>query len=381
MEYIYVVIDYGSSIMKVECDTAFNQSPRYFTMEPETIEIKFSAVSDYRSRKEDQVQASLTEVFVSVKDLYYAVGKLARQEFRATPNLAQLKLSSAVPRTLAAIWVAAQKCAVGKKFKLFLTCVLPPGEYEDRHSLKERLREALLCFDSPTGKLQVNMIYFKCFPEGAGLSMCYDKYRGGLGERKVGVIMMGHRNLSCFMVEDSIQHKFRSSDLGFSTVVLEVQSRTSGYKERDITAAIAPYLLSPSKDQTTLEQLLLQNTPSEREEELAKLVKAIDLAVTNYGNAVVQWLTVQLPNIDELTIGGGAAKIIKDVLANHYRGKLPNEPGKNNSAVYFNGALKYPSDTLVPLELQARFADVQCLWECNIIPTAQAYWEQKKKKG
>ena len=377
MEYLYVVIDYGSSLIKVEYGKELNHCPDYFSMQPEVIKVSPIAIEGYQ---ELFTKSPTNYAYVGTEGTYYAVGRLAQEDFRSTANLSEPKLSCAVERTLAVIAVAAQKSEVGKKFKLFLSCLLPPGEYNDGQLLGEKLKQALRSFDTPIGKLQVNMAHYECFAEGAGLSMCYDKYRGGLGERKLGVVMMGHRNLSCFMVESGIQHKFRSSGLGFSTVALEVQARTSGYEERDITAAIAPYLLSPSKDQATLEQLLIRNTPSGREEELVKLVKAIDLAVTNYGNAVVQWLTVQLPNIDELTIGGGAAKIIKDVLANHYRGKLPNEPGKNNSAVYFNGALKYPSDTLVPLELQARFADVQCLWECNIIPTAQAYWAKKKKE-
>jgi hypothetical protein len=380
MQYIYVAIDYGSSSLKILCDTELHEAPKYFMLEPEVIETPSLAIDKYRQSHEYEFLPTTNEVFVGVGQTYYAVGKLARQQFRATSNLARLKMSYAVPRTLAAVWLAAQKCSVGEKFRLVLTCLLPAGEYEDRHYLETDLKAALECFETPTGIHQVRMARFRCVPEGAGLSMFYRKHRN-LEDSSLGVIMLGHRNTSCFVVTGNVSRNFHSSDLGFSKLVLDIQAQTSGYRESDITAVVARYLLASDRDKSRLNKLLLQTTAIGRESELEKLVLAIDLSLAIYINAVIEWLTVRLVDIDRLVVGGGIAPIFADLLETHYGDRLIKESETNQFAFYLHGGLKYPKDTLIPVELQPRFADVQCVWECDILPTVRAAIEKKKQKN
>jgi hypothetical protein len=53
MEYLYAVIDYGSSSLKVAFTKEVNEHPKsenphYFTMSPEVIEVSADAIEKYR---------------------------------------------------------------------------------------------------------------------------------------------------------------------------------------------------------------------------------------------------------------------------------------------------------------------------------------------
>jgi hypothetical protein len=372
-----MVLDYGSSSLKCLFDTELTENPQYFMMEPEVIEVSAEALEEYR---QSFAIAPAKNAIIGVDDRYYAVGELAQQEFRSTLNLDEPKLNYGVQRTLAAVSVAIalSKIKLGK-IRLFLACLLPPGELRDRDMLENSLRQALKQFITPIGQLGINLYYFRCHPEGGGLSFFYKEHRKGLGDRSVGVIMMGHRNASCFTIQNNVYEKFRSSHLGFATVVSDIQSNTSAYREKNLTVAVSQYLMGKPNDRSILDKLLLRNTPEGRVAELEQLLKTISTAKSKFWNSFSQWLTIQFPQIDEVIFGGGVAKIFELEMIDYFKEKLPNLPEENHSAIYLQGGLKYPQKTLIPVELQARFADIQCLWEEDILRSAESYWQRKNK--
>ena len=93
-----------------------------------------------------------------------------------------------------------------------------------------------------------------------------------------------------------------------------------------------------------------------------------------------QWLRIQLPNIDEIVFGGGVGRIFAQEIVDRFENKLSNVPGENHQAIYINGGLIYPEGTSIPVELQDRFADVQCLWEKDILVIANEYWSGRARK-
>ncbi len=377
MEYLYTAIDYGSSALKVIYSKELTDTPQYFMMQPEIIEVSVDDVKEYRKNfKLDPTRYA----FVGTNDRYYATGELAQEVFRSTLNLTEPKSNHAIGRTLAAITVAARlaQLDVGKKFRLFLSCLLPAGELGDRDTLEANLREAFKNFDTPVGRLQVNLKYFNCHPEGGGLALFYQEHCD-LADRQLGVIMMGHRNSSCFVVQNNVYRRLRSTDLGFATIVNDIQLATSAYKDKTITAAVATYL-TQEEDRTPLIKMLLRNNPTAREQELDTLLKAIDLATRKFWNSFAQWLEIQLP-LDEIIFGGGVAELFKLEMLDYLSGKLPNLPDKNCPAIYLHGGLEYSKNTLIPTGLQARFADVQCLWEKDIMPIAKSYWLNVSEKN
>jgi hypothetical protein len=369
MENLYITLDYGSSGLKCLYSKEAT-TPQSFMMEPEITEVRAEAIEKYRQKGKFQGEA-IAHSFIGIEGTYYAVGRLAQKQFLSTPVLSDLKSLDAVQRTLAAVWVAAQKSSLSKKFRLFLSCLLPPGELGDQSILEKNLREALRGFDTPTGKHQISMPYFNCYPEGGGLSTWYQEKRGELGDRKLGVIMLGYRNASCFRVEKGVYEKFRSSEIGFSKIVSEVQDGTSGYTDTEITITVTEYL--QSKNESQLEKILRQKKPADRETELEKMLVAIRIAKSTYWNALKKWLESQLGEIDELIVGGGVADLMCEDLAEHYRHKLPNLPGSDRPGVFLQGGLQYPANVAIPKELQTRFADAFCFWETDTYPNAVQY--------
>jgi hypothetical protein len=377
MENLYVALDFGSSSLKCLYSKELSGVPEYLVMGPESIKVIPEAIERYRQKGGFQGEV-IAHSFVGIEGIYYAVGSLAQKEFQAIPVLGELKSFQAVQRALAAVWVAAQRSGLGRKFRLLLSCLLPPGEYQDRTKLEEDLRQALKGFDTPTGKHQISMPFFNCHPEGTGLSMWYLSKRGEMLDRKLGVVMLGHRNASCFVVESKVCGKFRPSDLGFAMVVRSIQQATSGYKEEDITRVVASYWAT--EDETQLNGLLLQKTEEARAVEKERLVKAIEIARSIYWNSLSQWLAEKMVGVDEVTVGGGVTALFQEEIRNYFRERLPNLPGEKFCGIFLDGGLKIPDNTTIPSELHSRFADVYCLWERDIHPNAVRYSALQKEK-
>jgi hypothetical protein len=378
---IYLVVDLGSSLIKVLYGNDSTKLPNYLAIEPEIIEVPANYLDEYRRTNFSGDPTS--SCFVEVNNKYYAVGRLAKREFRSTTNLTLLKSSYAVQRILAALWVAVAKLEGGKKIKLFLTCLLPPGELKDKQLLKDKLTAALESFDSPSGRLQCRLKYFNCHPEGGGLSLFYQKYHSECRDRTLGVVMLGHRNASAYIVEGGISGRFRSSALGFATIVKGVQQDTSGYAEDDLTRSVARYLLSglesydSSPNPKYLHELLLRQGEVDRKQELAQLIDAIGSAKKLYWLSISQWLDTQLSEVTDILIGGGTCQMfVKEFRG--YTWNLPKIVGKPESRSFLNAGLVYPEGTLVPKELQDRYADAQCLWESGLMPVVREYRGRKQ---
>lgn len=375
-----LVIDLGSSLIKVLYSNETNLQPDYIAIEPEIIEVPASYLDPFRP----SVGNPVDRAFIELGGRYYAVGKLARKEFHSTTNLALLKSDYAVQRILSAVWVASQKYAVGKKFRLLLTCLLPPGELREEDLLRSKLNDALLGFNTPSGRLQVKLSYFSCYPEGGGLSMFYQKHHPGCRERVLGVVMLGHRNLSTHIVDDGICGEFRSSDLGFMSIVKSIQASTSGYTAGDLSKFVSQYLLSqinghfnPNPDPRHLRSLLLKREEAERKQELARVIEAISVAKQKYWMSISQWLDTQLANVNDVVVGGGTCRMFSREFQ-QYIWNLPRIMGKPEPRSYLNAGLVYPESSLVPQELRDRYADALCLWYADLMPVIKEYQSRKK---
>jgi hypothetical protein len=370
---LYVTVDLGSSLIKVLYGNDPSKQPSYLAIEPEIIEVPVVKYLDEYRRNHFNGNPE-DYAFIETEGKYYAVGMLAKKKFRSTTNLALLKSNYAVQRILAAVWVAIEKLGGGKKAKLFLTCLLPPGELEDKHSLDRTLTAALSSFDSPSGRLQVKLKYFNCAPEGGGLSMHYQERHPECRDRVLGVVMMGHRNLSAYTVDRGVPDTYKSSDLGFVSMVREIQASTSGYREYDITRSVARYLIAEVNESASnpkyLHDLLLKTREADRHQELAQLVEAVESAKKMYWVSMHQWLNTQLSEVTDILIGGGTCRMfVKEFRG--YTWNLPKIVGKPESRSFLNAGLVYPEGTLVPSELRDRYADAQCLWESGLMPVVR----------
>jgi hypothetical protein len=349
-----LAIDFGGSATKVYA--AADDTPLSLVMAPEVIEVRSIDVDSYRHQQDLDLSH---RSFVGVGDRYFAVGDLAVR-LGATQALRRLKAETAVYKVLAVISILSHRLDLGRSFDLELACLLPPGEFADRHRLQVRLEEALADFDTPLGGLTVRLSDVLFFPEGLGVAHLYHLNRPA---HKIGVIMAGHRNISCYVMQGKQPTQKATCDLGFQAWIGAILDRTSGYELGTLTPAVATYWLS--EDKQDLIGTLRHRDVREREFELDRLVQTIESTHATYWQAIQDWLDDRLPpDIEEVMLAGGTADVLRRNFLNYLKSRLPPKPDCGNLPGIFNDrSFKQIPSLNVPDGYQARFADVYCLFQ------------------
>lgn len=145
-----IVLDFGGSATKgVYADASLNE--KILCMEPEVISLPPSAIANYESTKLG-VAEPVDSAWVTVDNQCYVVGYLAQSRFNGNPGLSSLKYERAFPKTLAAVWVAAQKLKLKNKFRAARAILMPSSEYESGKQLHELLVDGLKDFLSSYGQ-------------------------------------------------------------------------------------------------------------------------------------------------------------------------------------------------------------------------------------
>lgn len=323
-------------------------------MSPEAIEARSEYLDDYRQ----QLGADLLHrCFVGVGDRYFAVGSLAAS-LGATQALKRLKSQTVAAKVLAVVSILASRWNLGRSFDLELGCLLPPGEFSDRSQLQLELGEALADFDTPLGGLKVDLKTISFYPEGFGIVHLYRLQRPQTV--KFGVIMAGHRNISCYALQGDRLVSPATCDLGFkfwSDLILE---KTSGYELGSLTDAVAEYWLT--KDEGVLEPILRSN--KDRDWERQQTIETITSTKVLYWQAIQDWLADKLPtDIEEVMLSGGTADVLKTDFVDYLKPRLPlRSDCGNRPGIFNNRAFKLPPLD-VPAAYQSRMADVYCLHE------------------
>ncbi|HBL13788.1 MAG TPA: hypothetical protein DD379_20815 [Cyanobacteria bacterium UBA11162] len=319
-------------------------------MEPEVIEVDQQILLTYEQNKLGQA-AEKNRAWVGYGDRYYAVGYLAQWRFAGTPGLTQLKYERAIPKTLAAVWVASRQFQMGNKFSIAIAIVLPPGEYADATNFEKLITEALADYQTPTGRLQVKLKLFNCKPEGGGIYMMFAKNQGKQLLGKVcAVIMLGYRNASILVSNRGEVGKFRSSDLGFIQLLNGVLQKTSGQTPERLTPAI--FEAGEEIAMRSILPLTRSSDEQRRSEEVEILREAIRTARREYTLQLISWMKEILPrDLNEVVICGGTADYLKPELKDYFCW----------TPIHWHGGIKIP-DELDINNLGNRFTDVYCLF-------------------
>jgi hypothetical protein len=286
-------------------------------MEPEVMRVPASAIANYERTKLGSADPK-DAAYVGVEDDYYAVGYLAASQFHANAGLSELKYERALPKTLAAVWVASQYLSLGNQFNAAIGVLLPPGEYEDREHFEALLRSALANYETPTGTLNVNLSQFNCKPEGGGIYLMHSAEHSAQVKLSVcAVVMVGYRNASILVSNRGQVGQFKTSNLGFIRMVELVQKRSSGLDTTELAQAIAT-----SGEEVDIRPLrrLFQDTDADlRREKVDKLTKAIKESRTEYVAMLESWLKEALPQrLGEVILCGGTADYLHRELNEHF---------------------------------------------------------------
>ncbi len=343
-----LILDYGGSSTKgVYADASFNE--KLLCMEPEVISLPPSAIADYEQTKLGQAQPADAAWVRVDNDMSYVVGYLARTKFHGNPGLSSLKYERAFPKTLAAVWVAAQSLKLGNKFNAALAILMPSSEYESGKQLHELLLDGLKDFQTPTGKMSVNLTKFECKPEGGGVYMIHRHLLGDSAWRKtVAVVMVGYRNASVLFSQRGQVSKRITCNLGFIKLVELVEEKICGIPATaELARAIS--VAGDKLDARHLLPLALSSVPQVRSTEAQKLADAVTASRAQYACVLCSWLKEVLPRqlcVDEVILCGGTAEYLRTELEQHF----------DYTQVSWNGGIELPAH-LQDEELGRRLCD------------------------
>ncbi len=320
---LILALDFGGSATKgIYCK--FDQSPtaKLLLKEPEVVKVPLESVicdsnSDILGRTEPENVA-----WVSYRNETFAVGYLAKNKYYANAGLKQLKYERAIAKTLAAVWTASQKLKLQPPFRLALACLLPPGELENKYCFLEQLRAVLADYTTPSGRMQVTLVEFKCLPEGAGIYLAYQKKIGEAIKTKViALAMIGYRNASVLISDRGVvAADGKTSDLGMIRLLERVVAKTSGQTPSRLVQAVVAASCDVSP--TPFLRLLKSTENANKQHELQQLQKAVKLARSEYAAVLTSWLdqVISASVVDEILFCGGTADYLKKELNSHYPG-------------------------------------------------------------
>lgn len=352
-----VSIDLGGSCTKVIGGIDFEKRVA-LTMEPSSAQVPPEILTNQMGLE----SASLEDrVWVEVEGKTYAVGYLAKALTVTNPQLTALKSTMAMPKILGAIWVLKEKFNLSNDLRINLSCLLPPGEIQDREKLKTELQQVFSeGIDTPTGKLRLKLNYYNCLAEGSGIYLLHRAKKGKelINATIVAVIMIGYRNASVMVFRRGMVKEYETSTLGFVRLIKSMVKQLSGQTIERLTPAIARHRETGSD--LPLHSVLLRE---DKQLELEELKQVLSVSQKSYEFQLINWLKEALPSeIEEVILCGGTSDdpLLKAKLFEHF----------NEQRIYLHAQVELPSDVQA-LGLGNRFGDLWCLWDYTHLQLSQ----------
>lgn len=258
------------------------------------------------------------EAIVQYRGENYAVGFLAKNNYRAELPKAALKYEGAIPKVLAGVGTIAELKKIASPFSLALTIPLPYNEWEDRDIFELELKSALSNFRFREADLSVNCNFFKCFPEGGGHLLERGRQ---LGEKsyssKIVSVIWGYRDLS-ILICDRGSLSGMTTKMGMRSAIEIVLTQTSGLDEQELLMALVK--TNKRNPRRCFEALLKSTKAENRIQELEKIQLAVKYATEEVWEQVSRWLRDNIPSdADEIIIGGGTAHNYRSQLNSFFK--------------------------------------------------------------
>ena len=368
MSDLYLCLDPGGSQTKIIYQLQGAPSPNFLLMSPEVERISESKLNDYMSTIGwigSPTPAS--QAWLKVNNNVFVVGAFANK-FDPDDRLAELKYENALYKVLAAVGVIVKSAGLStrKKLSLQLAILLPWNEYSDRKRFKSHIENLLQSFSFQDLSLKVKLDKFVCRPEGGGLAAIriLQKGIGWLQEKRLGVLMLGHRNTTALYFSSGELLSGDSPLIGFSQFLDSVIQRTSGLDRYSLATALfgglrrlisfdlgrtreekkqvyqsltnsskrpfLAYRIHPTWSKVTEIQSLASAKDTQlRLSEIDDISAAIKLATEEYSEKLQKWLRKSFPDdLDEVIISGGAVRFLEPFLSEYFNcclslGSLP----------------------------------------------------------
>lgn len=345
MTDIYICVDCGGSNTKIIYQTASMDSPTYLLMPPEVEQISAEKLKNYQERSGWLGNpAPEQQAWLEVNSKVFGVGAFAAK-FDPEDRIGELKYENALYKVLAAIGVIVQKCKLSarKQLKVQLAILLPWNEYSDRQRFQKQISKWLADYSFRGQTIKATVQNFLCRPEGGGLAASWIRLKGidWLQSRRLGVVMIGHRNTTALYFDHGELKSGDSPLIGFSTLLDNVIERTSGLTRESLATAIFKGIRSASDEiyaisghgiyervetkhptwgkLEAIKALASAKDATLREEEASDIAKALKIATDEYAEKITKWLDKVFPDpLDAVIISGGAAQFLEPELEQYF---------------------------------------------------------------
>ena len=388
MTDLFLCVDPGASQTKIIYQLQGESSTRYLLMSPDVEPICQESLDFYfASTGWLGHPTPVQQAWLHVNDGVFVVGDFASQ-FDPEDRLTELKYENALYKVLAAIGVIREHHDLNSKKKLAiqLALLLPASEYNDRQRFRERLAFFLSRFSFRDTLLRVKLERFLCRPEGGGL-VSIAIVRNGLDwlqQRKLGVLMLGHRNVSALYFEYGSMTTLDSPLIGFSQFLDLVVALTSGLERNCLADALfaaldaagrSIYSSNWSQDRIyytehpswssfpSIQNLAQAKDPTLRQQEMSALVSAIDNATSQYWFKLSKWLNKVFPDdLDAVIISGGASRFLQPEIEQYFN----CQPFLKNSSDSHASYSQHCFDTSQHQALKSRYSFTPIIWGAGL---------------
>ena len=252
--------------------------------------------------------------WIKLLDQYLAVGYLAKQ-LEGQSSLKQTKFMQAIVKTVGAICaIAGKENLTNCKINVNLIAFLPHGEKANAKYYKSNLKKQTeKPIESQYGKVEININQIGCRSEGEGIYNALPE-KTKLKE-KVGILMMGYRNLSILIGEKGSVREGETTDLGMVKIVEEV-ARCEGLSDYGkLTKLLVEGKESEEALNQVLEKIFMREGGMNKQERMENLKQAILKAEASHIEKTVRWLREILEeDVSQVILCGGTAQYLGEKL-------------------------------------------------------------------
>lgn len=319
-----LTLDVGASIGKAIYSLKSSNPQRaanefhYMYMDSEMIEVTESMLIDFETpHLVDSPEKSAWVKWKAKDEKIYAFGLLAKK-LKARKKIHAVKYEDAIGKCAAFIGAIVKKHSLeSHQLDLIVNLLIPYNELKSRQTIEANLKKTLPRFYFQNILIKAKLVQFRCLPEGFGglLNRVNLRGRQWLSQSKIAVIMIGHRNCSCLVLEQGSLYHGETIDFGFFDLIKEIQKNSIGQNVNDLEFIVPLIGKNGANADKVLPALLRSSSSDNKEKELISLKETISNSRQKIWQLIANWLDGQIPKaLNETMIFGGASHYFHEEL-------------------------------------------------------------------
>lgn len=243
------------------------------------------------------------------------------------------KYEDAVAKVLAAIALIVRINQLSLKGVVVNLGVLLPYDEQGNHKLfQDFLNREIASYEFCGETYSIELASLKVNSEGSGLALIQGEREGAewIAERKLGVVMLGHRNTSAVYFDKGELVKAQSPLVGFKGVIEQIESMNPGLETELLIEAIWKVFLSDRENFKTknypnwhkfvsIRRLSTAHSKTLKKKETKQLSDSINEALYLQEEKLEYLFNDIFPHdIDAVIIGGGSATLFQKFLQRYF---------------------------------------------------------------